>query len=83
MSKKEAEEHDKRGVFAIEELCSVRWEVPPQMRNRMPTPVNCAICGHLCALEDCTMDERGRAVHYQCLADKILRQESEQHARPN
>jgi hypothetical protein len=51
--------------------------------NRTPTALNCALCGHLCTLEECTMDERGRAVHYQCLADKILRQESGPHPRPN
>ena len=41
----------------------------------MPTLLNYTICGRPYTLEECTMDKRGRAVHYQCLADQIERQE--------
>ncbi|MGA9510725.1 MAG: aminotransferase class III-fold pyridoxal phosphate-dependent enzyme [Candidatus Sulfotelmatobacter sp.] len=34
-------------------------------------------------LEECTTDERGRAVHYQCLANQIERQENVANPKPN
>lgn len=40
-------------------------------------PVDCTICGKPCTLQECKIDERGRAVHYQCLANEMLRRESE------
>ncbi|MGA9507344.1 MAG: hypothetical protein WBV55_01725 [Candidatus Sulfotelmatobacter sp.] len=49
----------------------------------MPTPLNCALCGRVCTLEECTVDERGRAVHYQCLADQIERQDNVANPKPN
>jgi hypothetical protein len=55
----------------------------PLRETKMPTPLKCALCGHLCSLEECTMDERGRAVHYQCLADQIVRQDNVANPKPN
>jgi hypothetical protein len=51
-------------------------------KSRMPT-LDCAICSKSITLEECKIDERGRAVHYQCLADKMERQESETNPKPN
>ena len=34
----------------------------------MPT---CSICGEPCSLDDCKIDERGRAVHEKCIVDKL------------
>jgi CspA family cold shock protein len=48
----------------------------------MPS-LDCPICSKPCTLEECKIDERGRAVHYQCLADKMLWQESEANPKPN
>jgi hypothetical protein len=31
----------------------------------------CSICGRDLSLRDCTTDEHGRAVHEECLADRI------------
>lgn len=51
-------------------------------KSRMHT-LDCAICSKSITLEECKIDERGRAVHYQCLADKMERQESETNPKPN
>jgi hypothetical protein len=49
----------------------------------MPTVLDCAICGKPCTLEECKIDEHGRAVHYQSLADKLVRIEDEANPKPN
>jgi hypothetical protein len=45
--------------------------------------LRCAICAEGCTLRECAIDELGRAVHYQCLADQSLRKEYEINPRPN
>lgn len=62
--------------------------VPPQEVGTNNSPqltgrFRCAICAKKCDLEECTIDERGRAVHYQCLANRFLRKEHEANPRPN
>ena len=45
--------------------------------------LDCAICGKPRTLAECKIDERGRAVHYQCLANKLVRIEDEANPKPN
>jgi hypothetical protein len=38
----------------------------------IPTPA-CAICGKSCDLETCKTDGNGKAVHAECLANKVVK----------
>ena len=49
----------------------------------METSLNCVLCAKECTLRECTVDECGRVVHYQCLANKFLRRENEMNPKPN
>jgi hypothetical protein len=50
------------------------------MASEQSDPVSqdhfCAICGRPCKLEECVIDELGRAVHRECYDSKIAEQAS-------
>jgi hypothetical protein len=41
------------------------------MASEVPT-VSCWICGEVCELTDCAVDERGRAVHGECHLERLV-----------
>jgi hypothetical protein len=43
----------------------------------MHTFLHCALCSKVCTLQECAIDEHGRGAHYQCLADKFVKEENE------
>jgi hypothetical protein len=43
------------------------------MTPSTPLP-QCWICGQPCPLEDCTVDEQGRAVHEPCYVARLERE---------
>jgi hypothetical protein len=66
-------------MFPSRRICATMFTI----EIGMPTLLNCPICGRPYTLEECTVDERGRAVHYQCLADQIVRQDNVVNPKPN
>jgi hypothetical protein len=65
----------KRTRLCPVEDCLVRWLGIPSIS--MSTGLHCALCAKQCTLQECAIDECGRAVHYQCLAAKFLREEND------
>lgn len=55
----------------LRKMASASCLMSPNSQESSPSGPRCPICDQLCQLENCVIDEHGRAVHQRCYAKKV------------